>query len=61
MSIFERLILCLYKKMMIFDEFIQIYKEVLQELVDSANALFHMDAGSNNWFRVKTEVVNSLE
>ena len=93
------------EKMMIFDEFRQIYKEALQELVDPANALFHMDAsvprikawqdkispyvsndtgedmsikhqpaslgnhgeyrlmdtGSNNWFRVKTEVINSIE
>ena len=95
----------LMEKMMIFDEFRQIYKEALQELVDPANDLFHMDAsvprikawqdkissyvsndtgedmsikdqpaswgnhgeyrlvdtGSNNWFRVKTEVINSME
>ena len=93
------------EKMMIFDEFRQIYKEALQELVDPANALFHIDAsvpriqawqdkirtyvsndtgedmsikdqpaswsnhteyrltdtGANNWFRVKTEVINSME
>ena len=95
----------LMEKMMIFDEFRQIYKEALQELVDPANDLFHMDAsvprikawqdkissyvsndtgedmsikdqpaswgnhgeyrlmdtGANNWFRVKTEVINNME